>query len=163
MLQNSEKHKVSESFSGLQKGPAGRGHVKKRQKSSKSVKNIFRHFSTIFAQGKKRQKSSKSAKNVKIVKKRQKVFRHFSTIFARRHFSGPFWGALRVIFIRISYQREIWCQRVVLEPVTLVVSHGHLARVHSAKTKRGRRQGDGTKKCHDNLRQTSRHPKSEEF
>ena len=35
-------------FSGPQKGPAERGHVKKRQKSSKSVKNIFdtfRHFS----------------------------------------------------------------------------------------------------------------------
>ena len=35
-------------ISGPQKGPAERGHVKKRQKSSKSVKNIFdtfQHFS----------------------------------------------------------------------------------------------------------------------
>ena len=46
-------------FSGLQKGPAERGHVKKRQKVSKS----FRHFSTIFAQGKKRQRSSKSVRD----------------------------------------------------------------------------------------------------
>ena len=71
-------------FSGLRKGPAERGHVKKRQKSSKSEK-VFRHFSTIFVQGKKRSKSSKSVK---------KFFVHFSTIFARHHFSGPFWGAL---------------------------------------------------------------------
>ena len=57
---------------------------KKRQKSSKSVKNIFDTFD-IFRAG---QNTSK------IVKKRQKVFRHFPTIFARHHFSGPFWGAL---------------------------------------------------------------------
>ena len=72
--------------SGLQKGPEERGHGKKRQKSSKSVKKfstlfdnfragqttskivekcqkVFRHFSTIFAQGKQRQKSSKSVKS----------------------------------------------------------------------------------------------------
>ena len=59
-----------------------RGHVKKRQKVSKS-------FSTLFDNFRAGQKTSK------IVKKRQKVFRHFSTIFARHHFSGPFWGALR--------------------------------------------------------------------
>ena len=54
--------------SGLQKGTAERGHVKKRQKSSKSVKNIFdtfRHF-------------SRWAKNVK---NRQKVSKIFSTLF----------------------------------------------------------------------------------
>ena len=54
--------------SGLQKGPAERGHVKKRQKASKSVKNIFdtfRHF-------------SRGAKNVK---NRQKVSKSFSTLF----------------------------------------------------------------------------------
>ena len=65
------------------KGPAERGHVKKRQKSSKSVKNIFdtfRHF-------------SRRAKNVK---NRQKVSKIFSTIFARHRFSGPFWGPLGV-------------------------------------------------------------------
>ena len=43
------------------KGPAERGHVKKRQK-------VFRHFSTIFAQGKKRQN-------------RRKVSKSFSTLF----------------------------------------------------------------------------------
>ena len=72
------------SFSGLQKGPAERGHVKKLQKPSKSVKS----FSTLFDNFRAGQKTSK------IVKKRQKVLRHFSTIFARHHFSGPFWGAL---------------------------------------------------------------------
>ena len=69
-------------ISGLQKGPAERGHVKKRQKASKS-------FSTLFDSFRAGQKTSK------IVKKCQKVFRHFSTIFARHHFSGPFWGALK--------------------------------------------------------------------
>ena len=68
----------------MQKGPAERGHVKKRQKSSKSVKNIFdtfRHF-------------SRRAKNVK---NRQKVSKSFSTIFARHLFSGPFCNPLRKI------------------------------------------------------------------
>ena len=64
----------------LQKGPAERGHVKKRQKSQK-VSKIFSTLFDIFRAG---QKTSK------IVKKCQKVFRHFSTIFARHLFSGPF-------------------------------------------------------------------------
>ena len=58
-------------FSGLQKGPAERGHDKNRQNSSKSVKKFFdtfRHFSTI----------SRRAKNVK---NRQKVSKSFSTLF----------------------------------------------------------------------------------
>ena len=42
--------------SGQKKGPAERGHVKRRQEG---VKHIFQHFSTCFTQGKKRQKSSK--------------------------------------------------------------------------------------------------------
>ena len=63
--------------SGLQKGPAERGHIKKRQKSSKCVKNVFRHF------------SRRAKKTSKIVQKCQKVFRHFSTNFARHQFSGP--------------------------------------------------------------------------
>ena len=90
------------SFSGLQKGPAERGHVKKRRKSSKSVKSfstIFDHFragkktsksvkkvfSTLFdyfrAGQKKSQKSSKSVKN---------VFLRFSrgTIFFRPRLGG---------------------------------------------------------------------------
>ena len=33
-----------QTISGLQKGPVERGHVKKRQKSSKSVKNNFDNF-----------------------------------------------------------------------------------------------------------------------
>ena len=70
-------------LSGLQKGPAERGHIKKPQKSSKSVK-----FSTLFDNFRAGQKTSK------IVKKCQKVFRHFSTIFARHLFSGPFCNPL---------------------------------------------------------------------
>ena len=62
---------ILENPNGLQKGPAERGHVKKRQKSSKSAKN----FSTLFDNfrtGQKRQKSSKS------VKKLFDTFRQFS-------------------------------------------------------------------------------------
>ena len=55
-------------LSGPQKGPAERGHVKKRQKSSKSVKNIFDTFRQF----------SRRAKNVK---NRQKVSKYFSTLF----------------------------------------------------------------------------------
>ena len=41
---------LREKISGLQKGPAERGHVKNRQKSSKNVKKFFdTFFSTIFA------------------------------------------------------------------------------------------------------------------
>ena len=61
-------------ISGLQKGPAERGHVKKRQKSSKSVKKFFdtfRQFSRRAKNVKNRQKASKSVSTL------------FSTIFAR--------------------------------------------------------------------------------
>ena len=73
-------------ISGPQKGPAERGHVKKRQKSSKKCQKYFRHFSTFFAQGKKRQKSSKSVNN------NFDTFRQFSrgTSFPAQNF----WGAL---------------------------------------------------------------------
>ena len=54
--------------SGLQKGPAERGHVKTRQKSSKSVKKFFDTFRQF----------SRRAKNVK---NRQKVSKSFSTLF----------------------------------------------------------------------------------
>ena len=57
-------HKIS----GLQKGPAERGHVKKRQKSSKTVKKFFDTFRPF----------SRRAKNVK---NRQKVSKSFSTLF----------------------------------------------------------------------------------
>ena len=55
-------------ISGLQKGPAERGHVKKRQKSSKSVEKVFDTFRQF----------SRRAKNVK---NRQKVSKSFSTLF----------------------------------------------------------------------------------
>ena len=58
----------SPQISGLQKGPAERGHAKKRQKSSKSVKNIFDTFRQV----------SRRAKNFK---NRQKVSKIFSTLF----------------------------------------------------------------------------------
>ena len=67
----------------LQKGPAERGHVKKRQKVSKS-------FSTLFDKFRAGQKTSK------IVKKRQQVFRHFSTIFAPHHFFRPLLGGSEI-------------------------------------------------------------------
>ena len=68
----------------IAKGAGGKGPRQKTSKIVKKCQKVFRHFSTIFAQGKKRQKSSESVK---------KFFRHFSTNFARHHFSGPFWGA----------------------------------------------------------------------
>ena len=55
-------------ISGLQKGPAERGHVKKRQKSSKSIKELFDTFRQF----------SRRAKNVK---NRQKASKSFSTLF----------------------------------------------------------------------------------
>ena len=55
-------------ISGLQKGPAERGHVKKRQKSSKSVRKFFDTFRQF----------SRRAKNVK---NRQKLSKSFSTLF----------------------------------------------------------------------------------
>ena len=67
---------------GRRKGATSK-NVKNRQKVSKS-------FSTLFDNFRAGQKTSK------IIKNRQKVFRHFSTNFARHHFSGPFWGALRI-------------------------------------------------------------------
>ena len=69
----------SPSFSGLQKGPAERSHVKKRQKVSKSFSTLFDNFCA----GQKSQKSSKS------VKKFFDTFRQFSrgTIFP-----APFGG-----------------------------------------------------------------------
>ena len=51
---------LSEIYSGLQFAKSGGKGP--RQKTSKIVKKMFRHFSTIFAQGKKCQKSSNSVK-----------------------------------------------------------------------------------------------------
>ena len=58
--ENSKELKIS----GPQKGPAERGHVKKRQKSSKSVKNIFDTFRHFSRRAKKHQKSSESVKTL---------------------------------------------------------------------------------------------------
>ena len=65
------------------KGAGGKGPRQKTSKIVKKCQKVFRHFSTIFAQGKRRQN-------------RQKLSKIFSTIFARHQFSGPFWGALRL-------------------------------------------------------------------
>ena len=62
------------------KEPAERGHVKKRQKSSKSAKSIF---ATLFDIFRTRQKTSKN---------RQKVSKLFSTVLEQHRFSGPFGG-----------------------------------------------------------------------
>ena len=78
--------------SGLQKGPAERGHVKKRQKPAKSVKK----FSTLFDNLCAGQKTSK------IVKKRQNVFRHFSTILRGTNFPAPFGG------LWLRFQDSLW-------------------------------------------------------
>ena len=69
----------------IAKGAGGKGPRQKKSKIVKKCQKVFRHFSTIFAQGKKKSK---------IVKKCQKYFRHFLTIFARHQFSRPFWEAL---------------------------------------------------------------------
>ena len=60
-------------ISGLQKGPAEMGHVKKTSKIVKKCQKVFRHFSTIFAQGKKTSK-------------------FFDNFRAGHHFTSPFWG-----------------------------------------------------------------------
>ena len=79
-----------ELVSGLQKGPVERGHVKKRQKSSKRVKKFFdtfRHF-------------SRRAKNVK---NRQKVSKSFSTLFdtfRAAPFSGPLLQSAELVTLR---------------------------------------------------------------
>ena len=65
-------HKIS----GLQKGPAERGHVKERQKSSKSVKKLFDTF---------RQFSRRA-------KKRQKCFSTLFDNFRAAPFFRPLWG-----------------------------------------------------------------------
>ena len=93
--------------SGLQKGPAERGHVKKRQKSSKSVKKFFRHFFDNFS------------RRAKSVKNRQKASKSSSTLFdnfrAAPFFPAPFWGALilsHVLFLghlRLSAVFSVEC------------------------------------------------------
>ena len=78
-------------ISGPQKGPAERGHVKKRQKSSKKCRKYFRHFSTFFAQGKKN-------------KNRQKVSKLFSTLFDNLRAAPVF----RPLLGRSEQRSDIW-------------------------------------------------------
>ena len=74
----------SETISADCKRGRRKGAASKNVKSVKKCQKVFRHFSTIFAQGKKRQKSSKN------VKKFFDTFRQFSR---RHHFPRPLLGA----------------------------------------------------------------------
>ena len=66
----------------IAKGAGGKGPRQKTSKIVKKCQKVFRHFSTIFAQGKKRQKSRKS------VKKFFDTFRQFSR--RAKIFPAPF-------------------------------------------------------------------------
>ena len=65
----------------IAKGAGGKGPRQKTSKIVRKCQKVFRHFSTIFAQGKKRQKSSKSVKNI------FDTFRQFSRV---PFFPAPF-------------------------------------------------------------------------
>ena len=88
-------------LSGPQRGPAERGHVKKCQNLSKSVKI----FSTFFAQGAK--------KRSKIIKKRQVCFLAFFDTFRAAPVFRPLLGgsdlfpSLGCYFAPSSYRSEI--------------------------------------------------------
>ena len=70
-------------ISGLQKGPTESGHVKKREKSSKSVKEFFDNFRAGQKNVKNRQKTSK------------KFFDTFRQFSRGTFFPAPLiWGAL---------------------------------------------------------------------
>ena len=68
----------------IAKGAGGKGPRQKTSNIVKKCQRVFRHFSTIFAQGRKRQKSSKN------VEKFFDTFRQFSrgTVFPAP-FGGP--------------------------------------------------------------------------
>ena len=67
----------------IAKGAGGKGPRQKTSKIAKKCQKVFRHFSTIFTQGKKRQKSSKNVKN------NFDTFRQFSR---GTSFPAPFGG-----------------------------------------------------------------------
>ena len=94
---------VAAILSGLQKGPAERGHVKKRQKSSKSVKKFFDTFRQF----------SRRAKNVK---NRQKVSKSFSTLFDNFRAAPFFRPLLGGSEIRLRMQMRM---RILTRPETL--------------------------------------------
>ena len=87
---------------GRRKGATSK-NVKNRQKVSK----IFRHFSTIFAQGEKK------------VKNRQRVSKSFSTIFARHHFLASFRGPLTEIPCDTIGAKMITCRKNCFEQLIL--------------------------------------------
>ena len=74
----------------IAKGAGGKGPRQKTSKIVKKYQEVFRHFSTIFAQGKKSQKSSKS------VNKFSDTFRQFLRgIIFPAFFGGARFGPLR--------------------------------------------------------------------
>ena len=85
--------------SGLQKGPAERGHVKK---TSKIVKKVSKSFSTLL------DNFSRRAKNVK---KASKSFSTFFDHFRAAPFFRPFWGALEMGFGIIIKQESLHDER----------------------------------------------------
>ena len=74
-------------FQRIAKGAGGKGPRQKTSKIVKKCQKVFRHFSTIFAQGKNRQKSSKSVKM---------FFNTFRPLSRGTIFPAPF-GGLRVV------------------------------------------------------------------
>ena len=73
-------------FQQTAKGPVERGHVKRRQKSSKKCQKAFDTFQLFFL---------RRAKNVKYRQKYDKK-RVFDDFRAGQKLSGPFWGALNL-------------------------------------------------------------------
>ena len=86
----------------IAKGAGGKGPRQKTSKIVKKCQKVFRHFLTIFAQGKKRQKSSKSVKNV------FDTFRQFSR---GTFFPAPF--AIRWITAKIITLHNFRCKRLL--------------------------------------------------
>ena len=89
------KSSENNELSGLQKGPAERGHVKKRQKSSKSVKKFFGTFRQF----------SRRAKNVK---NRQKMSKSFSTLFDNFRAAPFFRPLLQIRWVKFFVQ--LWIE-----------------------------------------------------
>ena len=79
------RHKLGNTpiYQRIAKGAGGKGPRQKTSKIVKKCQKVFRHFSTIFAQGKKRQK---------IVKKRQKSFSTLFDNFRAAPFFRPLLG-----------------------------------------------------------------------
>ena len=88
-------------ISGPQKGPAERGHVKKRQKSTRSVKHIFdtfRHFSRRAKKCKNRQEVSKTYSTLFVDFRTAPVFRPFLGVSERNFVQDNFGLVFRSVF-----------------------------------------------------------------